>query len=316
MIKILFLAANPSDTTRLKLERESRSIDRALRQAEFRDRFEIIQHWAVRVGDLQELLLRHKPDIVHFSGHGSAASEIILEDNLGKSHPVSVRALSQLFCILKDNIRCVVLNACYSKVQAQAIAEHIDSVVGMSKAITDDAAISFATAFYQGLGYGRDLKTAFDLGCVQIDMENLGQQDTPQIIALKCSPTSIFFTNDIALEIKQEQQKNLDAMKKPPFQNPSSNALMLNNEQRKKLREALISAFPTESDLIMLLEYELDLPLNTIAGGSNYTQLMFNVVKWFDSQGKMRELIHAARRANLGNPKLQEFIEEIGLVDI
>ena len=197
MIKILFLAANPSDTTRLKLDRESRSIDQALRQAEFRDKFEVIQHWAVRVGDLQGLLLRYKPDIVHFSGHGSEASEIILEDNLGKSNSVSVRALSQLFSVLKDNIRCVVLNACYSKPQAQAIAQNIDSVVGMSKAITDDAAISFATAFYQGLGYGRDLKTAFDLGCVQIDMENLDEQDTPQIIALQCSPNSIFFTNDI-----------------------------------------------------------------------------------------------------------------------
>ncbi len=185
IIKILFLAANPSDTTRLRLDKESRAIDRALRQSEFRDRFDIQQHWAVSVTDLQELLLRHKPDIVHFSGHGSSASEIIIEDDYGNSHPVSVRALSQLFSILKDNIRCVVLNACYSEPQAQAIAQHIESVVGMSKAITDQAAISFATAFYQALGYGRDVKTAFDLGCVQIDMENLDEQDTPKLLTLK-----------------------------------------------------------------------------------------------------------------------------------
>ena len=197
IIKILFLAANPLKTTHLKLDQESRSIDQALRQSEFRDKFEIIQHWAVRVSDLQEILLRHKPDIIHFSGHGSLSSEIILEDNSGNSHFVSVRALSQLFSILKDNIRCVVLNACYSEVQAKAIAQHIDSVVGMSKAIKDDSAISFATSFYQALGYGRDVKTAFDLGCVQIDMENLDEQDTPQLLALKCSPTTIFFTNDI-----------------------------------------------------------------------------------------------------------------------
>ena len=41
-------------------------------------------------------------------------------------------------------------------------AQHIESVVGISKAITDEVAISFATAFYQALGYGRDLKTAFN----------------------------------------------------------------------------------------------------------------------------------------------------------
>ncbi|WP_341527372.1 CHAT domain-containing protein [Nostoc sp. UHCC 0302] len=197
IIKILFLAANPSDTTHLRLDQESRSIDQALRQAEFGDKFEVIQHWAVRVSDLQGLLLRHKPDIVHFTGHGSEDSEIILEDNFGNYHPVSVRAFSQLFSILKDNIRCVVLNACYSEPQAKAIAQHIDGVVGMSTEITDESALSFATAFYQSLGYGRDLKTAFDLGCLQIDMENLDEQYTPQLLALKSEPSTIFFTNDI-----------------------------------------------------------------------------------------------------------------------
>jgi hypothetical protein len=194
-IEILFLSANPSDTTRLKLGEESRAIDQALRQAEFRDKFDIKQHWAVRIADLQGFLLRHKPDIVHFSGHGSESSEIILEDNSGNSQPVSVRALSTLFSVLKDNIRCVVLNACYSEPQAQAIAEHIDCVIGMSEAIGDAAAISFASAFYQALGFGRDLKTAFDLGCVQIDLESLDEQDVPKLLCKKCDPKEIVFVH-------------------------------------------------------------------------------------------------------------------------
>jgi hypothetical protein len=196
-IKILFLAANPSGTTRLKLAQESSSIDRALRQSEFRDKFEVIQHWGISINKLQEILLRYQPDVIHFSGHGSETSELIFEDNTGNIYPVSVRALSQLFYILKDNIRCVVLNACYSQLQAQTIAQYIDGVVGMSIAITDKAAISFATAFYQALGYGRNLKTAFDLGCVQIDMENLNEQDTPKLLALKSDPREIFLTNNI-----------------------------------------------------------------------------------------------------------------------
>jgi hypothetical protein len=216
MITILFLAANPTDGTRLRLDEECRAIDQALRQAEYRDRFEIRQHWAVRIADLQGHLLRHQPHIVHFSGHGSTTSEItnrkagrdlkllhpsgygsdassiILEDNSGNSQPMSARALSSLFSVLKDNVRCVVLNACYSQEQAQAIAQHIDCVVGMSAAIGDRAAISFAASFYQALGYGRDVKTAFELGCVQIDMENLGQQDLPQLLATKRQPSEIF----------------------------------------------------------------------------------------------------------------------------
>jgi len=195
MIKILFLAANPKGTSRLRLDEEVRAIDQALLQAEFRDRFDIKQHWAVRVFDIQGYLLRHKPHIVHFSGHGSPSSEIILEDNVGDSHPVPPRALGQLFSVLKDNIRCVVLNACYSGLQAKAIAEHIDCVVGMSRSISDPAAIGFAASFYQGLGYGRSIKTAFDLGCIQIDLESLGEQNTPKLLAIRSNPEDIVFVS-------------------------------------------------------------------------------------------------------------------------
>jgi CHAT domain-containing protein len=192
-VRILFLGANPSDTTRLRLDEEIRSIEQALRQSDFRDKFEIKQHWAVRVTDIQSHLLRYKPDIVHFSGHGSASNEIVLEDNAGNSQTVSARALSQLFSVLKDNIRCVVLNACYSEQQAQAIAEHIDCVIGMSNTIGDWAAMNFATAFYQALGFGRDVKTAFDLGCVQIDLEGLDEKDIPKLLSLK-NPRDLVFT--------------------------------------------------------------------------------------------------------------------------
>ena len=196
LIKILFLAANPADTDRLRLDAEMRDIDQALQQAPFRDRFDITWHGAVQVADLQGYLLRHKPDIVHFSGHGDQSSEIVLEDSSGKSQPVPVRALSRLFFVLKDNIRCVVLNACYSEQQAKAIAEHIDCVIGMSKAIGDTAAISFAIAFYQALGYGKSVQTAFDLGRAQIDLENLGEQDTPKLLALNNDPETVVFVHN------------------------------------------------------------------------------------------------------------------------
>ncbi len=116
-INILFLAANPKATPPLRLDEEIRGIDEALRASQGRNRFLLEQQWAVRVSDLQGLLLRHRPDIVHFSGHGSPASTIILEDASGYPDEVPSAALSDLFRLLKDNIRCVVLNVCYSEGQ-------------------------------------------------------------------------------------------------------------------------------------------------------------------------------------------------------
>lgn len=181
MIKILFLAANPSDTNRLRLDEEVRAIRERLRMAAHGSQFAVEQEWAVRVADLQAHLLRHQPHIVHFSGHGSRAGEIILEDQAGRRQTVPPGALKKLFTTLKDNICCVVLNACYSKDQAEAIAEVIECMVGMSAAIADESAVAFAANFYQALGFGRDVQTAFDLGCGQIGLENLVGEDTPKL---------------------------------------------------------------------------------------------------------------------------------------
>lgn len=192
-IKILFLAANPMDTINLRIDEEIRGIRLSLRQTKHRDNFDIQQEWAVRVRDLEGHLLHHQPDIVHFSGHGSSANGIILGNYPGDSHPVSADTLSNLFLVLKSNIRCVVLNSCYSEVQAYAIAKHIDCVIGMSKAIEDTAAISFAVAFYQALGYGKDVKAAFDLGCLQIHLEGLNEQDVPRLLSFNSNPSEVVF---------------------------------------------------------------------------------------------------------------------------
>lgn len=121
--------------------------------------------------------MRYKPHIVHFSGHGSTMGEIALPDESDRTQPVPSNTLAQLFSILKDNMRCVLLNACYSEVQARGIAESIDCVVGMSRAILDKAAIDFAAGFYLGLGYGRSvLRTSPPDGCMATARQ---QADTP-----------------------------------------------------------------------------------------------------------------------------------------
>jgi hypothetical protein len=168
MIKILFLAANPAGTSPLALDEEIRAIDSKIRGSEHRDRLELVSHWAVRLDDLSGLLMRRNPDVVHFSGHGAPMGEIVLIGTGGTSKPVPPEALGGLFRVLKDNVRVVVLNACYSEAQAEAIVKEIDCAIGMSAPIGDDHAIAFAAEFYQALGYGKSVQDAYDLGVVRL----------------------------------------------------------------------------------------------------------------------------------------------------
>jgi hypothetical protein len=183
-IKILFLAANPRGS-QLQLDREAREITAKIRAAEYRDSLEFVTRWAVRPDDLQQALLETKPHILHFSGHGTPSEEIVLVDDRGGEKPVSKQALQHLLSVLKDNLRLVVLNACYSRPQAEAIAQCVDCAVGMNQAIGDEAAILFASSFYRALGFGRSVKEAFELGISGLELEGIPENKTPELLAGK-----------------------------------------------------------------------------------------------------------------------------------
>jgi hypothetical protein len=181
-MKILFLAANPVDVvSRLRIDKEFREIRRKIHLGTHGNQLEIVLELAVRANDLPEALLRHQPDIVHFSGHGSEIGEIFLEDEAGNRKAVSIEALSDLFRILKGNIRMVVLNACYALEQAKALSETIDFTIGMNDAIDDRAAITFSSQFYQSLAFGRSVKEAFELAVNQLRLEGFDDASVPEL---------------------------------------------------------------------------------------------------------------------------------------
>ncbi|MBD2232505.1 AAA-like domain-containing protein [Phormidium tenue] len=183
MKKILILAANPRNTDRLRLDEEVREITDVLEHSKSGQPFQIIQCWAVRVNDLQEKLLDHRPHLIHFSGHGGGSQGLALENDLGQMQLVTSSALAGLFKFLKGDLECVFLNACYSEDQAKAIYRHIDHVVGMNHKIGDRAAIEFAKGFYRGVGAQMAYKDAFALGKNQIDLQSIPESSTPVLKA-------------------------------------------------------------------------------------------------------------------------------------
>lgn len=178
---ILIFASNPKTTSPLRLSEEVREIDAGLQRAKKREQFDLKQKWAVRVQDVYQALLDFKPQFVHFSGHGTGDDGLALEDESGNVKLVDTLALTSLFKLFASSIECVVLNACYSEVQAQGIAQHIPYVVGMNKAIGDKAAIKFATGFYSAIGGGESVEFAYKLGCSVIQLDGIPEHLTPQL---------------------------------------------------------------------------------------------------------------------------------------
>jgi hypothetical protein len=193
---ILFLASNPTGTDPLRLDIEAKKVEQVLERARKRDDFKLVTKWAVTDVDLRRALLDHEPEIVHFSGHGtgtgnsahmrdlglpegSAEGGLAFENERGQVLQITGQSLARLFECCVSHVRCVVLNACYSEVQADAIVQHIDYVIGMNKAVGDEAAIRFAEGSYDALLAGRPYDLAFKFGSNAIDLRGIPEHLTP-----------------------------------------------------------------------------------------------------------------------------------------
>jgi len=175
---ILILAANPKKSINLRLQEEEREIKERLRLAGY-GRVPVNSTGAVRPRDIQQAMLDFKPQIVHFSGHGAGQDGLVFEDAAGQGKLISSEALADLFKLFSNRVECVILNACYSKFQAEAIAQHINFVVGMSEAIGDRAAIEFSVGFYSAIGADESYEFAYNMGCNAIHLEGILEKLTP-----------------------------------------------------------------------------------------------------------------------------------------
>ena len=160
----------------LDLEREVSRIQQDLRMARERDALEFRHVGAVTSDTLMQAMLDESPTIVHFAGHGETEG-IFLRDEMGNPRLVTGEALASLFALFKDTVKCVVLNACWSETQADAIRQHVPHVIGTRDKILDVAALAFSAGFYKAIGAGRDVPFAFEAGKVRVRMEGCGGED-------------------------------------------------------------------------------------------------------------------------------------------
>lgn len=179
MPTVLIVSASPLDQDRLRLGAEVRDIRHALQRSRNREDWNIQSNEAVTVDDLRRALLDFRPTVVHFSGHGGGSSGLCFEDADGKTNSTDAVPLAKLFHHFQGNLKCVVLNACYSEVQGDVIRKEVDYVVGMSAAVDDNSATKFSVAFYDAVFAGTDFRTAFDLGCTALDLNKLPDADVP-----------------------------------------------------------------------------------------------------------------------------------------
>jgi GTPase SAR1 family protein len=178
--QILFLAANPTNEASLQTDKEFRLIRQRIQQSTYRDNFEVLMpSLGLTIEDLIKVM-NQKPEIVHFSGHGTHEG-IMITNNQNQAVLMPTAALQRLFRQHHENLKLVVLNSCYSAEQAQVISQFGCYVIGMNVPIGDDAAISFAGGLYIGLGEGKSIEKAYDDAMIIIMTSFPGYSLVPEV---------------------------------------------------------------------------------------------------------------------------------------
>lgn len=182
--KVLFFAADPHSAPpygrsgRLLLDEDIRAIQAKVRASDHRDALEFDYRLAARSDDLIQALNEVQPAVVHFSGHGWSEGLFLMDAQGQLPHGVDRAHLAELFRVFRGQIRVVVLNACLSEPQAEAIAQVVGCAIGMREKISDAAAIAFGSAFYRAIGFGRSVQDAFDQARLAVPA---GERECPQL---------------------------------------------------------------------------------------------------------------------------------------
>jgi Effector-associated domain 1 len=80
----------------------------------------------------------------------------------------------------------------------------------------------------------------------------------------------------------------------------------------EKLCRALRTAFPKRDELAQFIRLKLDNNLEEIAADKNLTETVFELVRWMESQGRLGELVAAAKGARPLNKDVAALEEPIG----
>jgi len=263
-LKFLFIAANPSDHSRLRLDEELHEIRKNIRISGNSELIKVFSEWAVRPADLQYSILRYKPHIVHISAHSTKKGGIVFEDDIARDvsikeadvRGVDVLSLTRLFRTLRGNIKLVFLNSCYTKRQARSISQFVNYTIGMNTLIGDKTSIVFAASFYGWIASGLDINTSFELAVNHLELLRLPRASSPCLFMKEgIDGTSPLLSNTFRAHRRASVTTSDDLKTKTLVRGTQSNQANVRERRKKKsipAKSAAVSKTEIHSLLIEL----------------------------------------------------------------
>lgn len=173
-LRILAMAASPSDMPKLAVEREYENLSKALGGLVNQGSLEIERLAEPTLAGLQRRLRQAEYHVFHFIGHGGFDRQaedgvLCFESEDGRARQVGSQYLGTL---LHDHrtLRLAILNACeggcsascdpFSGTAQGLVQQGVPAVIAMQSEVSDEAAIIFSQEFYSAMAVGYPVDAA------------------------------------------------------------------------------------------------------------------------------------------------------------
>jgi hypothetical protein len=166
---VLAVYAAPHGSAPLPWERDARALREAL--APYPDRFRLDVAPLATPEDVQRALVRCRPRYLHLFAHGAVDGVLLDDGEGGRGWKLPYPLLAQMVRAT-PGLRCVLLSACDSAYAASATGSGEPYLIAMRGKVSVDAAIAFASGFYETLAAREDtpIEAAFAQGLIRLQL--------------------------------------------------------------------------------------------------------------------------------------------------
>ncbi len=246
-LRILGMAASPTDLHPLDLAREKQRVEEAIKSLQANGLVELTWLQGQTWRDLQEAMQTGVWHIFYFIGHGGFDSNIdegliALADEEGKTQRFRATHLGRMLADHRS-LRLVILNSCegakgsehniFSGTASILVQRGIPAVLAMQYEITDRAAIEFSRSFYKALANGLPVDAAVTEArkAVSFAIENTIEWGTP--VLYMRSHDGVLFN----VQQKSKDKEKADRSKQKKHKEREAKESSVREEEERGARE-------------------------------------------------------------------------------
>lgn len=325
------MIASPADQTPLNTAIERQRLERALAELVAEGLVELEWLAGETWRDLHRAMRPNRGPwhVFHFIGHGSFDATrdeglLAFSNRDGSSDLRTATDVARLLSA-QPTLRLALLNACegayasqtdiFASTAATLVQRGIPAVIAMQYEITDGAAIEFSEQFYDALTAGLPVDSAVTDArrAVSLAINNTLEWGIP--VLFMRSPDGEIFRFD---QQRNDAQEGVEKQREPaqneehPAQEEASSipivethSEQLTGEQIQALWQALLDAY-TPSTLAMLVRFQLNERIETIAHGDNFSDQVYHLIDWAERTGRIEELIAKAQAEQPASEALRQ----------